>query len=316
MCTLEFESHRPLYDWVIREAGFEPAPRQYEFARLNLTRTIMSKRYLRKLVESGVVDGWDDPRMPTLAGLRRRGYPPEAIREFCDMIGLAKSNSTVDASLLEFCVRNVLNARAPRVMAVLDPLPVEITNYKGSEFLEIENNPQDENPTKRKVSFSGNIYVEREDFMEIPAPKFFRLTKGATVRLKGAYIIRCDDIVKDPAGNVVKLLCSYVEDSKSGGTNSGIKVESTIHWVDAANCVDITANRLDYLLLPDDGEKKEFSELINPDSRRAYKGKAEPAVAGGGTEFQFLRLAYFARDPKRPGEPVFNEIVSLKDSKG
>lgn len=315
ICTLEFEDHRPLYDFVIRECEFTPAPRQFEFARLNLTRTIMSKRYLKKLVDSGVVNGWDDPRMPTLAGMRRRGYPAEAIRDFCDVIGVAKSNSIVDAGLLEHCVRNVLNREAKRVMAVLDPIKLIITDYNGEETLKIEDNPQDENPAMRDVPFSNELYIERDDFMLDPPPKYHRLYIGGTVRLKGAYIIRCEGCDRDENGNVTTVYCTHIPDSKSGGANSGIKVKGVIHFVSAKHCIDITVNRLDYLLLPDETGKKDFSELINPDSLKVYRAKGEPslAIAGDGA-YQFLRLAYFSKDPKIRDELVFNEIVGLKDT--
>lgn len=315
ICTLEFEDHRPLYDWVIRECEFTPAPRQFEFARLNLTRTIMSKRYLKKLVDGKIVSGWDDPRMPTLAGFRRRGYPAEAIRNFCDVIGVAKSNSVVDAGLLEHCVRNVLNRDAKRVMAVLDPIKLVITDYDGEETLKIEDNPQDENPVMRDMLFSKELYIERDDFMLEPPPKYHRLYIGGMVRLKGAYIIRCESCDRDENGNVTAVYCTHVRDSRSGGVNSGMKVKGVIHWVNAKDCIDITVNRLDYLLLPDESGKKDFSELINPESLKVYKAKGEPSLGNAGSgAYQFLRIAYFSKDPKIKDELVFNEIVGLKDT--
>lgn len=319
ICTLEFEDHRPFYDWVVENCGFIPKPRQYEFARLNITRTIMSKRYLKKLVEEKKVDGWDDPRMPTLSGMRRRGYPPESIRDFCDRIGVSKANSEVDAGLLEFCVRETLNKTAERRMVVLDPIELHITNFPGAKTLDIEfgTNP-DGTEAIRSVGFSEKLYIERADFMINPPPKYFRLTPGGMVRLKGAYIFVHERHETDPDGNVTKVFGRIVENSRSGNDVSGLKVKGVIHWVDSATAINIVANKLDYLLLPDDGTKKEFSERLNPDSKIGFtsaKAEAELKNAKAGQAYQFLRQAYFCLDIKSGKDtPVFNEIVSLKDS--
>jgi len=317
ICTLEFEDHRPLYDWVVDNCDFDPKPHQYEFARLNLTRTIMSKRYLKKLVDEGAVDGWDDPRMPTVSGLRRRGYPTAALRDFCERVGVAKANSEVDASLLEFCVREQLNATAPRCMAVIDPIEVEITNVDEDEVVSVEFMTPGGEPSYRDFTFGKKLYIERDDFAVVPPPKYKRLTPGGVVRLKGAYIVRCDDYVTDSEGNVVKVLCSRIENSRSGEDTSGVKAKGVIHWVNANDCIDLTVNKLDYLLLPDDGTKQDFSDRLNPASKRTYAhAKGEPMLksAKAGDVFQFMRLSYFSLDPKSPeGTLVFNEVVSLKD---
>ena len=239
LCSLEFEDHRPLYEWVLENCGFERPPRQIEFARLNITRVPMSKRYLRRLVEEGLVDGWDDPRMPTLAGLRRRGFTPESIIDFCQRAGVAKANSIVDGALLEHCLREDAKLRAPRLMAVLNPLKVELINYpEEGEELEIENNPENPEMGSRKVKFSKELYIEQEDFMEEPPKKFFRLAPGREVRLKGAYIIKCEEVVKDEDGQIVKLLCSVDMESKSGMPGADRKVKGTLHWVDARSCAE------------------------------------------------------------------------------
>lgn len=316
ICTLEFEDHRPLYDWVINECELVPAPHQYEFARLNMTRTIMSKRYLKKLVEEGVVEGWDDPRMPTIAGLCRRGYPPEAIRQFCDKIGVSKANSEVDAEMLEHCVRDVLNEKANRVMAIKEPLKVVLTDYsKDSETLVIENHPNNEASGTREVTFSREFYIEKEDFKLIPPPKYHRLVKGGLVRLKGAYIIKCDDVILDEKGEPKELICSYFPESKSGEDKSGLKVKGVIQWVDRNNNYPIVINDFDYLLNADDGEKKDFSERININSKIVYANAiAEKSLetAQIGVAYQFIRNAYYCLDSKKKG--VFNQIVGLKDS--
>jgi glutaminyl-tRNA synthetase len=294
-----------------------PAPHQYEFARLNMTRTIMSKRYLKRLVDEGVVSGWDDPRMPTISGLRRRGYTPEAIRDFCERIGVAKSNSVVDAGLLEHCVREHLGEVAPRRMVVLDPLKVVIENYEGDgEYVLSENLPKNEAAGRREVRFSREIYIERADFMEEPPPKFFRLAPGREVRLKEAYIIKCESVVKDENGNVIELRCTYDPGSKSGGPTAGRKVKGTLHWVDAASAIPCEVRLYDYLLAED--SEGDFSERVNPDSLKvmpsalAERALAEAAV---GDKFQFLRQGYFCKDPdSTEAHPVFNLIVSLKDS--
>lgn len=322
ICTLEFEDHRPLYDWVVRECGFDPAPRQFEFARLNLTRTIMSKRYLKRLVDEGVVDGWDDPRMPTIAGIRRRGYPAEAIHDFCEKIGVSKANSVVDMGLLEHCVRDVLNRDSARVMAVLDPIKVTISNYPAGkrEKVTIENHPQDPDKGVREVDFSGEIFIEREDFKVVPPPKYHRLVPGGMVRLKGAYIIRCDDYRTDTDGNVTEVICSYVDSSRSGQDTSGLKVKGVIHWVEAHNNIKCRVNKLSPLLKEDDGtvDAKDFLGRLDPDSKKVHENAvAELALASAvvGQSYQFMRQSYFTKDWRAAerGEIEFNEIVGLKD---
>jgi glutaminyl-tRNA synthetase len=321
ICTLEFEDHRPLYDWCIENCDCVPPPRQYEFARLNLTQTIMSKRYLKKLVDEGVVDGWDDPRMPTICGLRRRGYTPESIRDFCDRIGVSKANSEVDAALLEHCVREDLNAKAKRIMAVLSPVKLVIENYPEgkTEMLEAENIPGDEIAGIRLVPFSREIYIEKEDFMEDPPKKFFRLTPGQEVRLKYAYIIQCENVVKDDKGEIIEIRCTYDPDSKSGGATAGRKVKGTLHWAEAHTAVRAEVRKFDYLLLPEDGEKKDFSARLNPASREVLSSALiEPEIlkAGKGEQFQFLRQGYYCIDTKDTTDTklAFNQIVGLKDS--
>lgn len=322
ICTLEFEDHRPLYDWFVQEVGLWPLPpRQIEFARLGITRTIMSKRYLKKLVDTGAVSGWDDPRMPTLCGLRRRGFTPESIRSFCDKIGVAKSNSVVDAGLLEFCVREDLGPKAPRMMAVIKPVKLVIENWPEGKFEEIimENMPENEPMGRRAVRFGREVYIEADDFMEDPPKKFFRLTVGGEVRLKNAYIIKCEHIVKDEAGTVVELRCTYDPSSKSG--EGARKVKGTLHWVSVADAVQAEVRLYDYLLLPDDDEEtagKDFSERMNPSSLTVIgNAMVEPALAASekGEKFQFMRVGYFATDyDSTVDKPVFNRIVGLKDS--
>lgn len=322
ICTLEFEDHRPLYDWTLDALGFDRAdrPKQIEFARLNITNTIMSKRKLRLLVEGGYVDGWDDPRMPTISGLRRRGYTPEAIRDFCERIGVAKSNSLVDAAMLEHCIREDLNNRADRVMAVLRPLKVVITNYPEdrTEYLRAENHPT--LGGGRFVPFTREIYIEREDFMEEAPKKFFRLKPGGEVRLKHAYIIRCDEVVKDENGQVAELRCSYDPDSKSGGATAGRKVKGTLHWVSAKYAIPVEVRLYDYLLT-DEGEAedgKDFLASLNPKSLETLAGcMVEPSLAwtAPGTRYQFLRQGYFSVDrDSAKGKLIFNRIVGLRDS--
>lgn len=315
ICTLEFEDHRPLYDWVIQECEFDPQPHQYEFARLNLTRTIMSKRYLKRLVDEGVVEGWDDPRMPTLAGMRRRGYPPEAIREFCELIGVSKANSEVDVALLEHCVRDVLNVKADRAMVVKEPLKVTITNYPEgqSEILKIENHPNDAQRGVREVAFSGEIFIEKEDFKLNPPPKYKRLVKGGMVRLKGAYIIRCDDVVLDDKGEPIELKCTYFPNSKSGQDTSGLKASGVIHFVDAHQNYPCKVVDYDYLLNDDDASK-DFMERLNPNSKVDFpQAIAEKSLqdAKPGVPYQFMRNAYYCLDEKTN---AFIQIVGLKDS--
>jgi glutaminyl-tRNA synthetase len=326
ICTLEFEDHRPLYEWVLDSLNIVNPPKQIEFARLNLTNTVMSKRKLRQLVEEGYVDGWDDPRMPTISGLRRRGYTPEAIRDFCERIGVAKSNSVVDIALLEHCIREDLNRKAPRVMAVLRPLKVVITNYPEgkTEYVEAENNPEDPDAGMRKLPFSRELYIEREDFAENPPKKFFRLAPGREVRLKHAYIIKCEDVIKDEkTGEILELHCTYDPDTISGGPASGRKVKGTLHWVSAAHAIDAEVRLYDRLLLDDSmcGEEdgSDFISQINPNSLEVLtSSKLEPTLAGAkpGSRYQFLRQGYFCVDTVNSTEDslVFNRIVSLKDT--
>ncbi len=325
ICTLEFEDHRPLYDWVIENVDPEVHPKQIEFARLNLTNTVMSKRKLRKLVEEGYVDGWDDPRMPTISGLRRRGYTPESIRDFCDRIGVAKSNSTVDIALLEHCIREDLKAKAPRVMAVLNPVKLVIENYPEGkvEYLEAENNPERPELGTRKIPFSRELYIEREDFCEVPPPKFFRLSPGKEVRLKNAYIIKCNNVIKDEAtGEILEIHCTYDPDTKSGGPASGKKVKGTLHWVSAGHAIEAEVRLYGYLFNDEDPESEEaadFMEKLNKDSlQRLYCCKLEPELANAepGSRYQFIRHGYFCVDTvcSKPGNLVFNRIVSLKDT--
>jgi len=318
LCTLEFEDHRPLYEWVLREIGLFPNPPvQIEFARLELTNTVMSKRKLRALVEEGKVDGWDDPRMPTISGLRRRGYTPSSIRDFAERVGIAKTNSVVDVALLEHCVREELNQTAPRVMGVIDPLKLVITNYPEDkvEYMEVENNPQDPAAGTREIPFSRVLYIEKEDFMENPPKKFFRLSPGKEVRLRNAYIIRCDDVVKDPeTGEVIEVHCTYDPDTKSGTGTANRKVKGTLHWVSAQHAVPATIRLYDYLFLENEEGEMEY----NPDSIKVMQGYVEPSLKGveAGKRFQFIRKGYFFTDIKdsTPDNLVFNEIVSLKSS--
>lgn len=321
ICTLEFEDHRPLYDWTIENLSLPSRPRQIEFARLNLTNTVMSKRKLRALVEEGLVDGWDDPRMPTISGLRRRGYTPEAIRDFCERIGVAKSNSTVDVAMLEHCIREDLNQRAMRAMAVLRPLKIVIENYPEGqvEELEAENNQEQPETGKRKIPFSREIFIEQEDFMENPPKKFFRLAPGQEVRLKHAYIIKCEEVIKDEAGEVVELRCTYDPATKSGSDTSGKKVKGVLHWVSAAQSITAEVRLYDYLMTQDEEEDKDFKETLNPHSLiRLTDCRVEPSLAQAqtGDRFQFLRQGYFCVDSKdsKEGALVFNRIVGLKDS--
>lgn len=320
LCTLEFEDHRPLYDWVIRECEMERRPRQYEFARLNLTNTVMSKRKLKQLVDEKYVDGWDDPRMPTLSGLRRRGYTPESIRKFAREIGVAKSNGVVDIRMLEHFIREDLKLKAPRTMSVLRPLKVVITNYPEDqvEMLEAEINPENPEMGTRLIPFSREIYIERDDFMENPPSKYFRLFPGNEVRLKHAYFIKCNEVIKDESGNIVELRCTYDPETKSGTGFTGRKVKGTIHWVDARHAVPAEFRLYDVLILdgPEDG--KGFLELVNPNSLEIVHGFVEPDMKNvkPHDKFQFFRHGYFNVDPKlTSGERlVFNRIVSLKSS--
>lgn len=322
LCSIEFENHRPLYEWVVDNiGGFDPIPKQREFARLNMTYTVMSKRYLRQLVETGIVDGWDDPRMPTLCGLRRRGYTPASIIEFIKTAGVSKAYSNVDIGLLEFCIRDELNKTAPRRMAVMDPVLVEITNLPADhlEYFELPNNPNDETAGTRKVAFSNKLYIERSDFFVVPPPKFFRLTPGKEVRLMGSYIIKCDDFELDAEGNIKRILCSA--DLTSGGKNpaDGRKIKGTIHWVSAGHCFDTELRMYDRLFtlenVADIPEDKSYGDYLNPDSIKVYPdAKLELSLqdASKDQRFQFVRNGYFIQDNKNDG--VFNNIVNLKDT--
>lgn len=330
ICTLEFENHRPLYDWYLNELEIYH-PQQIEFARLNITYTVLSKRKLLKLVEEKHVSGWDDPRMPTIAGFRRRGYTPEAIINFCDMIGIAKRDSTIDAALLEFSIREDLNKRARRVMAVLNPIKIIITNYPEgtTELLSAVNNPEDESAGTRMIPFGRELYIDRDDFREIPPPKYFRLSPGTEVRLRYAYIIKCESIIKDEKGNIIEIHCTYDPDTKSGlpGASppgrASRKVKATIHWVEASQAVDAEVRLYDRLFVkenPDDAEEgKDFLSNMNPDSLKVLQRcKVEPILASAkpSEQFQFERVGYFCADIKesKPGAPVFNRIVTLKDT--
>jgi glutaminyl-tRNA synthetase len=325
ICTLEFEDHRPLYDWFLDQLKIYH-PQQIEFARLNLSYTVLSKRKLLQLVNENHVNGWDDPRMPTLSGLRRRGYTPESIREFCHRIGVAKANSVVDLALLEHCIREDLNNRALRVMAVLRPLKVIIDNYPEGQMeeLEAENNPEDPSAGTRKIPFSRELYIEQEDFMEDPPKKFFRLGPGREVRLKHAYIIKCERVVKDDqTGEVTELHCTYDPESKSGGATAGRKVKATLHWVSAEHAINAEVRLYNTLFTaPDPGNEKkfpDFTECLNPDSVEVLQDcKLEPHLikAIPGEYYQFLRMAYFTVDAvdSKPGEPVFDRTVTLRDA--
>ncbi|MBQ3277075.1 MAG: glutamine--tRNA ligase/YqeY domain fusion protein [Oscillospiraceae bacterium] len=323
LCSLEYEDHRPLYNWVIENCDVPSRPRQIEFARLGINYTVMSKRKLRRLVEEGRVSGWDDPRMPTLCGLRRRGYTPRSIRDFTDRIGVSKVTSTVDYSLLESCLRDDLNATARRVMAVIRPVKLTVTNYPvgQSETFEVENNPVDENAGTRSVRFSRELWIEREDFMEEPVKKYNRLYPGNEVRLKGAYIVKCTGCVKDADGNVTEVLCEYDPETRGGNTPDGRKVRGTIHWVDAGDCCDAEVRLYDMLFAdPEpDAPGKDFMDCLNPASLEVLTGcKVEKSLESCAItdRFQFLRLGYFAPDNKdcAPGHLVFNRAVALKDS--
>ncbi|WP_302148578.1 glutamine--tRNA ligase/YqeY domain fusion protein [Megasphaera elsdenii] len=326
ICTLEFEAHRPLYNWVLEDWDDPEGqkPRQIEFARLNVTNMITSKRKLRLLVEKGIVSGWDDPRMPTISGIRRRGYTPESIRDFCERIGVAKADSLVDISLLEYCIREDLKLKAPRLMTVIDPIKVVLTNYPDgkTETMTADNNQENEAMGTREMTFSKNLYIERNDFMEEPVKKFFRLAPGKEVRLKYAYIIKCEEVIKDEDGNIVELHCTYDPESKSGsGANANRKVKGTLHWVNAEDAVDVETRVYDYLLKDDgseeEGESKDFLDQINPHSLDVYRSKAEKALATYhvGDKFQFLRQGYFVIDPDTTADHfVVNRIVGLRDT--
>ena len=317
VCTLEFEVHRPLYNWVLEDWDDTEKPKQIEFARLNITKTVMSKRKLRALVENGLVAGWDDPRMPTISGLRRRGYTPESIRDFCDRIGVAKADSTVDVALLEFCVREDLKLKANRPMVVIDPVKVIIDNYPEgqSELCHVENNPENEALGSRDLTFSREIYIERNDFMEEPVKKFFRLAPGKEVRLKGAYFITCQSICKDENGVITEIHCTYDPETKSG-SGCTRKVKGTLHWVDANNCVDIEARLYDYLL-DESIESDDFLEQFNTSSLQVMHAKGEAYLANTqpGDHYQFLRQGYYVTDKDSTKDHIIvNRIVGLRDS--
>ncbi len=322
LCSLEYEDHRPLYDWVIRECGMTHVSRQYEFARLNLTNTIMSKRFLKQLVDAGHVDGWDDPRMPTIAGLRRRGLTPEAIRAFIRETGVAKSGGTVDARMLDHFIREDLKLKAPRTMGVVRPLKVVITNYPEgqTEWLDAEINPENPEMGTKQIPFSREIYIEQDDFMENPPNKYFRLFPGNEVRLKNAYFIRCHDFVKDAAGNVTELHCTYDPETKSGSGFTGRKVKGTIHWVDASHAAPAEFRLYEPLILDaTEGEESEsFLDRVNPASLEVLQGFVDPDLkqAEPNTKYQFFRHGYFNIDPKTSSSErlVFNLTVSLKSS--
>ncbi len=322
ICTLEFDVHRPLYDWFIEKLGIFPS-HQYEFARLNLTYTMMSKRKLLQLVQEGIVTGWDDPRMPTISALRRRGYTPESIRMFADKVGVAKRDNVIDLGLLEFCVREDLNKRAERRMAVLDPLKVVITNYPEDkqETVECINNPEDESAGRRGVPFGREIWIERGDFMENPPKKYYRLSPGGEVRLRYAYLIRCDEVIRDAEGRVTELRCTYDPESAGGKSSDGRRVKGVIHWVSAAHAVRAEVRLFDRLFtrasLDDLEEGKTFLDYLNPESLRKVTGYLEPSLAEAsmGDKFQFERTGYFCMDrDSASGRPVFNRTVTLKDS--
>lgn len=321
LCSIEFENHRPLYDWVINNVGFEHKPHQYEFARLNVTHTVMSKRYLRELVETKKVDGWDDPRMPTISGLRRRGYTPSAINEFVKKAGVAKAYSIVDIGLLEHCIRDELNTNAQRRVAVLRPIKVVITNYPEDkeEYFELPNIPKNDEAGVRKVPFTRELYIDADDFAEVPPPKFFRMKPDGEVRLMGAYIVKCNDIIKDSEGNIVELHCTADLETGNGNPVDGRKIKGTIHWVSAKYAIDATVRLYDYLFtlenVNDVPEGTNYLDYLNPNSLTELTGcKLEPALADAkvGDKFQFVRTGYFCKDSKNEG--VFNQIVGLKDS--
>lgn len=320
ICTLEFVPHRELYDWLIEKLEIYPS-RQYEFARRNINYTVTSKRKLLQLVNEKHVAGWDDPRMPTISGLRRRGYTPESIRDFCNRIGIAKRENIVDVGLLEFCVREHLNKIALRRMVVFDPIKVVITNYPvgKNEKLQVENNPEDQNSGEREILFSREIYIEKDDFIENPPKKYFRLAPGQMVRLKSAYIIKCEETIKDKDGNLTELHCTYIPESRSGSDTSDIKVKGTLHWVNVADAVEIKVREYDRLFGVEDpsNEEGDFKDYINPQSLKLVKGYAEPSVkeSKATDRFQFLRKGYYFLDTDSSADKmIFNRTVTLKDS--
>ena len=323
LCSIEFENHRPLYEWVIDNIGINnnPNPKQREFARLNVTHTVMSKRYLRRLVETGLVDGWDDPRMPTICGLRRRGYTPSAIFDFVARAGVAKAYSIVDYELLEHCIREELNTDAERRVAILKPIKVTVTNYPEDkvEYFDLPNNPTRDDAGTRKVAFTRELYIDADDFAEVPPPKFFRMKPGGEVRLMGAYIVKCNEVVKDAEGNVVELLCTADLETGNGMPTDGRKVKGTVHWLSASHAEDATVMLYDFLFdienTGDIPEDKTYDDYLNVNSAITLTGcKVEPALAdaAAGERFQFVRCGYFVKDTKH--ENTFNRIVGLKDS--
>ena len=320
ICTLEFEERRPLYNWCLQAFEGEEKPRQIEFARLNVTTMITSKRKLRKMVEAGLVSGWDDPRMPTISGIRRRGYTPESLRLFCELVGVAKADNLVDIAQLEYCIREDLKAKAPRLMVVVDPVKVVLTNYPEGQIEEvtIENNPEVPSMGERKVPFGRNLYIEREDFMETPMKKFFRMTPGKEVRLKGAYIVKCDEVVKDEKGDIQEIHCTVDFDTRSGTPGADRKVKGTLHWVCADTAVDVESRLYDYLIPPEDmDDGRDFMEKVNTHSLEVLASKAEPEIKkyNVGDRFQFLRKGYFIIDKDSTEDHlVCNRIVGLRDT--
>ena len=317
LCSLEFENHRPLYDWVIEKAGFEkPVPRQIEFARLNITNTLMSKRYLKKLVDEGFVSGWDDPRMPTLMGLKNRGVPPMALRKFCADVGVAKNYGVVNIAQLDECIRDALNTTAERAMGVCDPVKLTITNYQGEEELDFEINPTDGSGATRPVKFTGSVYIDKSDFALEPPPKFKRLFKGGYVRLKAAYIVRCDDVVTDENGDVKEILCTYFPETRSGSeVKSEIKAKGVIQWVDAKYGKDADFVTYKPLLNDEEYPDQDYAERLNPDSINVVSGKVEPYAAESlGKSFQLMRTGYYKVCAGEGGKVKLSEIVSLKDN--
>ena len=321
LCSIEFENHRPLYEWVVDNIGFDKKPKQREFARLNVTHTVMSKRYLRQLVETGLVDGWDDPRMPTLCGLRRRGYTPSAIFDFVARAGVAKAYSVVDYELLEHCIREELNSTAERRIAILHPIKVTVTNYPEDkvEYFEVSNNPSDPEAGTRKVAFTRELYIDSDDFAEVPPPKFFRMKPDGEVRLMGAYIVKCNEIIKDENGNITEIRCTADLETRNGNPIDGRKIKGTIHWLSSKYCLDTTVMLYDFLFdienTSDIPEGKTFDDYLNKDSVTKIVGaKIEPSLEASkpSDKFQFVRCGYFIKDTKNEG--VFNRIVGLKDS--
>lgn len=316
LCSLEFENHRPLYDWVIEKAGFsQPVPRQIEFARLNITNMLMSKRYLKKLVDEGFVSGWDDPRMPTLMGLKTRGVPPMALRKFCADVGVAKNYGVVNLAQLDECIRDELNTTAERAMAVSDPVKLTITNYEGEEELDFEKNPVAGDGATRKIKFSGSVYIDRSDFALVPPPKFKRLYKGGNVRLKAAYIVRCDDVVLDENGEVKEILCTYFPETRSGSdVKSEIKAKGVIQWVDAKYGSKVEFNDYEPLLCDEQYPDQDYAERLNKNSIKTYCGMAEPyLLENEGVSFQLMRTGYY-KVCEKEGKKVLSQIVSLKDN--